>query len=50
MSLLANNSEIIKLITMKNVGNIFKAALPVIIGVAGGMLLFEQIKKATNKA
>jgi hypothetical protein len=33
---------------MKEVTNIFKAMLPVAIGVATGMFLYEQIKKATD--
>ena len=35
---------------MKEVTNIVKAALPVAIGVALGMVAYEQIKKATAKA
>lgn len=35
---------------MKEVTGIFKAALPVVIGVALGMLAYEQIKKLTTKA
>lgn len=35
---------------MKEVTNMLKLAVPVIIGVAVGMLAYEQIKKLTNKA
>ena len=35
---------------MKEVGGIFKAMLPVALGVAAGMFIYEQIKKATTKA
>jgi|APFre7841882793_1041355.scaffolds.fasta_scaffold119456_1 hypothetical protein len=34
---------------MKTLVQIFKEALPVVIGVAGGMFVYEQIKKATTK-
>ena len=34
---------------MKDVTNILKAALPTIIGVAVGMLAYEQIKKLSSK-
>jgi hypothetical protein len=32
---------------MKQVTGFLKAALPIAVGVAGGMLIYEQIKKAT---
>jgi len=35
---------------MKELTTFFKAAAPVIVGVALGMLAYEQIKKLTNKA
>ena len=35
---------------MKEVTNIVKAMLPVAIGVATGMFLYEQIKKATEQS
>lgn len=35
---------------MKEVTGILKASVPVIIGVAIGMLAYEQIKKFTAKA
>jgi hypothetical protein len=35
---------------MKTFIDILKSALPVAIGVAGGMFAYEQIKKATAKA
>jgi hypothetical protein len=35
---------------MKEVTGILKASIPVIIGVAIGMLAYEQIKKFTTKA
>ena len=34
---------------MKDVIGILKGALPVMIGVALGMVAYEQIKKATTK-
>jgi hypothetical protein len=34
---------------MNQVKGIVKAMIPVTLGVAAGMLLYEQIKKATNK-
>lgn len=34
---------------MKEIVGILKASLPVVIGVAVGMLAYEQIKKATSK-
>lgn len=35
---------------MKEVTNIVKSMLPVALGVAAGMFLYEQVKKATDKA
>lgn len=35
---------------MNNLKGIMKAMIPVTLGVAAGMLLYEQIKKATNKS
>ena len=34
---------------MNQVKGIVKAMIPVMLGVAGGMFLYEQIKKATAK-
>ncbi len=34
---------------MKDLVAIVKASLPVVIGVAGGMFVYEQVKKATTK-
>jgi len=34
---------------MKDVIGILKGALPVVIGVAVGMVVYEQLKKATAK-
>lgn len=34
---------------MKDLVGILKSALPVVVGVAVGMIAFEQIKKATTK-
>tara|TARA_R110000822_G_scaffold55834_7_gene141513 strand:- start:2069 stop:2182 length:114 start_codon:yes stop_codon:yes gene_type:complete len=34
---------------MDQIKGIVKAMIPVTLGVAAGMLLFEQIKKATTK-
>lgn len=35
---------------MKEIVGMLKASVPVIIGVAVGMLAYEQIKKLTTKA
>jgi hypothetical protein len=35
---------------MKTGTEIFKAMIPVALGVAAGMFIYEQIKKATTKA
>jgi len=35
---------------MKEITTIFKSMLPVALGVTAGMFLYEQVKKATDKA
>lgn len=35
---------------MKEGMNLIKAIIPVAIGVAAGMLIYEQVKKLTTKA
>jgi len=35
---------------MKNLTNILMAAVPVAIGVAAGFVIYDQVKKLTDKA
>lgn len=35
---------------MKEITNIVKSMLPIALGVATGMFLYEQVKKATDQA
>ena len=35
---------------MKDLTNILKAAIPVAIGVAGGMMIYQGLNKLTDKA
>jgi hypothetical protein len=48
--LLQGLCNLLKQKNMNEVKGIVKAMIPVALGVAAGMLIYEQIKKATNKA
>ena len=41
--------ELKKTVKMKEVTKTLKLALPMVIGVVGGMLIYEQVKKLTDK-